>query len=71
MELLVYLGNKVLKTYILSWLAKRLVEPSTWKGLTVLVGILGWNLNPELLTQIGVVVASVIGLIEVIRKEKP
>ena len=63
MELLVILGSK--------HIGARLKEPSTWKGLALLAGILGWNVDPELLPQIGAVVVAVIGLIEVIRKEKP
>lgn len=61
MEMVLIVGN--------SWILSRLKEPSTWKGVAVLVGVMGWNLDPELLPQIGVTVAAVIGLIEVIRKE--
>lgn len=63
MDLLLKYGN--------TWLASRAKEPTTWKGLTILIGILGFNLDPELLPQIGTAVAAVIGVIEVVRKEKP
>lgn len=52
-------------TYILD----RLKEPSTWRGIAVLVGTLGMHLSPDLIPAIGAAVAAVIGAIEVIRKE--
>lgn len=61
MEMLVYAGNK--------WLLDRAREPSTWKGLALLAGIMGVNVAPELLMQIGTVVGAVIGAIDVGRKE--
>lgn len=60
MDLLVNEGNK--------WLMARLKEPSTWKGLAILAGVAGWNIAPEMLTQIGTIVGAVIGAIEVGRK---
>ena len=62
MDLLVYLGNK--------HLGERLKEPSTWKGLAILAGLLGWSVSPELAEAIGATVVGVIGIIEVVRKEK-
>ena len=52
-------------TYILD----RLKEPSTWRGMAVLVGAFGMHLSPDLIPAIGTAVAGVIGVIEVIRKE--
>ena len=51
------------------WISQRLREPSTWKGLAVLAGVAGVNINPDLVVQIGSAVAMVIGSIEVGRKE--
>jgi hypothetical protein len=48
----------------------RLKEPSTYRGLVVLAGTAGVALSPDLAAAIGVAVAAVIGLIEVIRSEK-
>ena len=50
------------KTYILA----RLKEPSTWRGLIMLLTGFGVNLSPELASQIvsaGVGVVGVIGLV--------
>jgi len=48
----------------------KLKEPSTYRGLTILTGLVGINLAPELTVAIGTAVAAIIGLIEVVRKEK-
>ena len=48
----------------------RLKEPSTYRGLAVLAGTAGIVLSPGLTTAIGVAVAAIIGLIEVVRSEK-
>lgn len=61
MDLLMHVGNR--------WLMDRVREPSTWKGLALLAGVMGLNVAPELLLQIGTVVGAVIGAIEVGRKE--
>lgn len=62
MNFLVYLGNK--------HIGERLKEPSTWKGLTILAGLFGWYVSPDMAEAICGLVAGVIGIIEVIRKEK-
>jgi len=46
----------------------RLKEPSTWRGLALIVGGFGIHIAPDLVPAIGTAVASVIGLIEVIRR---
>ena len=48
----------------------RLKEPSTYRGLAVLGGLVGLSLTPEHWDAIAGVVAGVIGVIEVFRKEK-
>jgi hypothetical protein len=48
----------------------KLKEPSTYRGLTILAGLVGINLAPELTVAISTAVAAIIGLIEVVRKEK-
>jgi len=51
-------------------LLSRLKEPSTIRGLCILLGLAGINLDPEAVNAITAGVIAVIGLIEVFRKEK-
>jgi hypothetical protein len=51
------------------WLLARLREPSTWRGIALMAGVLGLNLNPELLPQIGSAVAAFIAVLDIARKE--
>jgi hypothetical protein len=53
----------------MNYILDRLKEPSTWRGLTVLVGAFGMQMSPDLIPAIGTAAAGVIGLIEVLRKE--
>ena len=46
-------------------------QPSTWRGLSILLGVFGVYVDPELVVQIGTTVGAVIGAIEVARNEKP
>jgi len=48
----------------------RLKEPSTFRGLAVLGGLVGLGLSPEHWESIGAAVAAIIGAIEIFRKEK-
>jgi hypothetical protein len=47
----------------------RLKEPSTFRGLAVLGGLVGLSLSPLHWDAIAAAVAAAIGLIEVFRKE--
>jgi len=49
---------------------ERLKESSTYRGLAIVGGIVGVNIAPDLAVAIGTAVMSIIGLIEIIRKEK-
>ena len=51
-------------------LLKKLKEPSTYRGLAIIGGAVGVSLDPAAWETIGMFVASIIGLIEVFRKEK-
>jgi len=51
-------------------LLAKLKEPSTFRGLAILGGVLGVALEPSKWDAIGTAVAAIIGLIEVFRKEK-
>jgi len=45
-------------------------QPSTWKGIAVLLSATGFALNPEQLGAISAFIISAIGLYEVFRNEK-
>lgn len=49
---------------------KRFTEPSTWRGLAVLAGLLGVNVAPEAQGAIVNVVGGLYALINIFRKEK-
>jgi len=48
---------------------EHLKQPSTWKGLGVLGGLLGWGLAPEGYEVIGQAVILLVGLYEAARNE--
>lgn len=51
-------------------LLARLKEPSTIRGLAILLGLAGINLEPSQVNAISAATVAVIGLVEVFRKEK-
>lgn len=55
----------------MKWLAARLREPSTWRGLVWLLTACGVSLSPELWEQITAVGMAVAGLIGVLTREEP
>lgn len=55
--------------HMLTWLKERFSEPSTYQGLTVLASAVGYTINPEFLDAIAAIALSVIGLIQVLKKE--
>ncbi len=54
----------------LNYILARLKEPSTYRGLAILGGLVGISLDPDQWTAISAAVAGVIGLVEVFRREK-
>jgi hypothetical protein len=52
----------------MQYILDRAREPSTWRGLALLLGALGCNLAPDLIPAIGTAVGAVVGAIEVARK---
>ena len=52
----------------MQYILNRAREPSTWRGIALLLGAFGVHLAPELLTAIGAAVGAVVGAIEVARK---
>lgn len=67
-EFIVFITPKPFKT-MLQWLQERLKEASTYQGLTVVAGALGYALEPQSVEAIGVAVAAVLGAILVIKRE--
>jgi hypothetical protein len=58
------------KTSIGKWIKNRLREPSTYQGLAVAIGAIWGAVEPEALELIGTGVLSIIGGIQMIKKEK-
>jgi len=54
---------------MLKWLKERFKEPSTYQGVTVLASAIGFSISPDLWEAIASVGASVIGLIQVLKKD--
>ena len=53
-----------------NWFKQRAKEPSTYQGLTALLGVIGFTLTPELWEAITSTVVGIISLIQVIKKER-
>lgn len=51
------------------FIKNRIKEPSTWRGLTIVAGLVGWTISPEQATAIGTVAASVLATIELFKKD--
>ena len=49
---------------------KRFSEPSSWAGLTGILGMVGVSLSEQLAGQITIVLAGIFGLVSIILKEK-
>ena len=52
----------------MNYVIDRLKEPSTWRGIALIVGGFGVQVAPDLIPAIGAAVTAAIGLIEVIRR---
>lgn len=50
-------------------LTEYLKQPSTWRGITAIIGLIGINLSPEKGSEIMQACLFVIGAIEVFRNE--
>jgi len=53
----------------MNWLLRQAKQPSTWKGIFVLLGLLGYSLDPELQNQLIISVTALIAAIEIFRNE--
>lgn len=54
----------------MQWIKDRLNESSTYTGLSILAGVVGYTIAPGALEVIGAGVAGLIGLIETLKEEK-
>lgn len=52
------------------WFQERGKEPSTYQGLTMLLGVVGFSISPQDWETISAFVVSLIGLIQMIKKER-
>ena len=53
----------------MNWILRQLKQPSTWKGLFVVVGIVGYKIDPSLQEQIIIAVTAILAAIEIYRNE--
>ena len=59
--------SNILNKY-LAFVLARVKEPSTWRGIALLLGVLGVRYNPDAIIQIGVAVCAAVSAIEIGRK---
>ena len=55
---------------VINWMLERFSEASTWRGLIAFTATLGVAIDPVVADKIIITGISLIGLIEIIRKEK-
>jgi hypothetical protein len=55
----------------MEWILTRLAEPSTWRGVILLATSFGITVSPDMINAIVAIGLALVGLINVIRKEKP
>ena len=53
----------------MNWILRQLKQPSTWKGLFVVAGIVGYSIDPALQEQIIIAVTAILAAIEIYRNE--
>ena len=69
-DLTVFIINKRFITMTWKWLKERFTEPSTYQGVVAIGSAIGVTLSPELWEAIASFAVGLIGLIQVIKKEK-
>jgi hypothetical protein len=55
---------------ISKWIKDRGKEPSTYQGITAILSVVGVTLSPELWESILLVASGIIGIIQIVKKEK-
>lgn len=53
-----------------SKIAQYIKQASTLRGVAILAGLLGWNIDPTMLNEIVTMVVGFLGLVEVVRDEE-
>ena len=53
----------------MNWIIRQLKQPSTWKGIFLVAGIIGYSIDPALQEQLIIAVTAVIAAIEIYRNE--
>lgn len=53
----------------MNWILNRLAEPSTWRGLTLLLTAVGISLDPEQVAAITAAGLGIVGVINVFKKD--
>ena len=69
-DITVFIINKRPITMIWTWLKERFTEPSTYQGVVAIAGAVGATISPELWEAIATFAVGLIGLVQVIKKEK-
>lgn len=69
-DVTVFIINKRPITMIWNWLKERFAEPSTYQGVVAIASAIGATISPELWEAIATFAVGLIGLIQVIKKEK-
>lgn len=69
-DVTVFIINKRPITMIWTWLKERFTEPSTYQGVVAIAGAIGATISPELWEAIATFAVGLIGLVQVIKKEK-
>ncbi len=54
----------------MKWIIERLGEASTWQGIATFAAAVGIALSPELWVEIGSAAAGIIGLVQMIKRER-
>ena len=55
---------------IWTWIKERFAEPSTYQGVVAIASAVGATISPELWEAIATFAVGLIGLIQVVKKEK-
>ena len=69
-DIAIFIINKRPITMIWNWLKERFKEPSTYQGVVAIASAVGASISPELWEAIATFAVGLIGLIQVIKKEK-
>lgn len=69
-DVTVFIINKRPITMIWNWLKERFKEPSTYQGVVAIASAVGASISPELWEAIATFAVGLIGLIQVVKKEK-